>query len=64
MVVKLFNKPRTQRLIRNLRSVGWPVEKTNSGIYELKVQDKLLFAAMPGTRGYLVRFDPDFLIEL
>lgn len=61
MTTKLFSKPQTQQVIKNLRRSGYIVEKTPSGIYECKLFNELLFAAMPGTRGYLVRYDPQLL---
>jgi hypothetical protein len=61
MTTRIFSKLKTQKVIRDLRKADYVVEKTSSGIYECKLDDELIFAAMPGHRGYLVRFDPRLL---
>lgn len=70
MISRIFSKPQTQAVIKDLRKAGYTVTKDNSGMYECKLDDippfgggELLFAAMPGHRGYLVRYDARLLTE-
>ena len=56
MISRIWTKAQTQSTIKVLRNAGLIVEKLNSG-YESKVNDKLVFKAMIGTNGYLVRYD-------
>ena len=69
MTTRMWTKPRTQELIKELRHAGWTIEKRN-GIYKIinnetddpwVMDNKPLFTAMPGTRGYLVRYHPDVM---
>ena len=61
MVTQIFAKQQTQRVIKDLRAAGYTVEKKQSGIYECHLDGELIFAAMPGSRGYLVRYDQRLL---
>lgn len=61
---KVWTKPQTQNAIKALRKAGLPVNKTNDGNgYEL-IHPKagLLFKAMNGSNGYLVRYDERLFI--
>lgn len=61
MVARVWTKKQTQATIKQLRAAGLKVDMKHPGFYEChavaqgtnKVQ--LVFAAMIGTRGYLVR---------
>ena len=55
MISRIWTKKQTQATIKDLRKLGLPVLKVSSG-YEAKVGDTLLFKAMVGTNGYLVRY--------
>jgi hypothetical protein len=57
LISRVWSKPVTQSTIKQLRSAGMVVEKISSG-YSCHVGDQLIFKAMIGTNGYLVRFDP------
>ena len=52
---KVWTKPQTQSVIKMLRDNGLNVVKLNSG-YECKVNEQLIFRAMIGNNGYLVRY--------
>jgi len=56
MISRIWTKKQTQDTIKTLRNANLTVEKINSG-YECKVNDKLVFKAMIGSNGYLVRYD-------
>mgnify|MGYP003632724465 CR=1 FL=1 len=58
MISRLISKPNTQAMIKALRSAGLTVDKLSAG-YECKQGDTLLFKAMNGSRGYLVRMQPN-----
>jgi hypothetical protein len=55
---RVWTKPQTQNTIKVLRESGLNVVKLNSG-YECKVNDQLIFKAMQGHNGYLVRYVND-----
>lgn len=57
-VSRVWTKQQTQATIKDLRKLGLPVTKISSG-YEGKVGDTLVFKAMIGTNGYLVRYRPE-----
>lgn len=63
-MTQLFSKSQTQRVLRDLRREGYTVKK-EGGIYNVYISnlpgDRRVFTAMPGTRGYLVRYDPALL---
>lgn len=64
MTTKLFTKPQTQQVIKDLRSAGYEVTKDKFGKYDCQTDSgKKLFVAMPGSRGYLVRYDSQLLQE-
>ena len=52
----VWTKSVTQQTIKQLRQAGLTVTKKDSG-YECIVGDTMVFKAMNGTRGYLVRYD-------
>jgi hypothetical protein len=62
---QLFSKKQTQRVIRDLKHEGYTVKKDSGGLYNVYVSnlpgDKRVLVAMPGTRGYLVRYDEELL---
>lgn len=61
---QIFSKKQTQRVLKDLKHEGYTVKK-ESGMYSVYVSnllgDKRVFVAMPGTRGYLVRYDEELL---
>ena len=73
MISRLIAKPDTQKMIKALRASGLTVNRDKSGAYTcemLQHQTKngkrtgetrtiKLFAALPGSRGYLVRMRSD-----
>ncbi len=61
MIARVWTKPVTQAALKWLRANRYSVVKTPSGIYEARnvADDTLVFAAMPGNRGYLVRIDQE-----
>jgi biotin operon repressor len=61
MISKIWTKPQTQQAIKSLRDAGLTVDKLNAG-YECKINDKLLFKAMIGSQGYLVRYDANLFM--
>lgn len=62
MVSRIWTKPATQQAIKALRSAGIEVKKINSGYEAKSKQDVLLFKAMIGSRGYLVRHRSDLFV--
>jgi hypothetical protein len=67
MSIKMWTKPETQDVIKNLRKSGYKVLKGAMG-YNIvdeetnkvwKHEGRDLFRALPGTRGYLVSYHPD-----
>lgn len=62
MVSRVWPKKQTQQAIKALRQAGMSVKKIDSG-YELKTKDgTILFKAMIGSRGYLVRYAEQLFI--
>ena len=65
----VLSKPETQRLIKNIRSTGLKVEKIPNG-YKCQAKLKstgeydLLFQAMTGRNGYLIRYQEEFLTKI
>ena len=63
MSVHMWTKKETQQTIKELRKLGYIIEKPN-GIYKIMnkkgepwmIDGKPLFSAMVGMRGYLVKF--------
>lgn len=62
MKVQIFSKVQTQKVIRDLRKAGYEVERKTNG-YECHLDGALIFAAMVGSRGYLVRYDERLLTK-
>jgi hypothetical protein len=58
LTARVWSKPVTQQVIKQLRNAGMTVKKINNG-YECHVGNELIFKAMIGTQGYLVRFNPE-----
>jgi hypothetical protein len=58
MITRLIDKPNVQAMISALRGAGLTVDKLDAG-YECKQGDTLLFKAMNGSQGYLVRMQHD-----
>lgn len=56
MKAAVWSKPATQAAIKSLREAGIKVNKIDSG-YESFIKTTLIFRAMVGSRGYLVRYD-------
>lgn len=64
MIARIWSKGQTQDVIKFIRKeMGQTVTKTSAGLYECKINGELVFAAMPGSRGYLVRYDVEKLYE-
>lgn len=62
MAVKIFSKPQTQQVVKDLRAAGYPVKKISDGHYRLALKNgDTLFEALIGSRGYLVRYDERLL---
>ena len=61
MVSKIWTKKLTQITIKQLRDAGLTVTKLDAG-YECKINDELVFKAMIGTSGYLVRYNENLFI--
>lgn len=55
MIAKIWTKPQTQEIVKVLRKAGAPIEKINGGYQLLGRDGALLFKAMIGHNGYLVR---------
>lgn len=65
MTTKLLSKVQTQTLIRDLRTAGYPVLNKGNGHYRLAFKSgEVLFEALIGTRGYLVRYDSELITGL
>ena len=58
MLTKLWTKKETQKAIREMREAGFTVDKIYSG-YESFSGGKLVFKAMVGNLGYLIRHDKE-----
>ena len=59
MIARMIPKQDVQQMIKALRAAGLDVDKQN-GIYVCEhPQNGLLFKAMPGNNGYLVRMRSD-----
>ena len=62
MISRVINKKETQQMIKALRDAKLPIKKIESG-YELKTKDDIiLFKAMIGSNGYLVRYAKELFI--
>lgn len=56
MISKIWTKPQTQQAIKALRDAGLTVAKLNGGYEAKSPSGELLFKAMNGMNGYLVRY--------
>lgn len=54
--VGVWTKQFTQDAIKALKKSGYEVTKNQSGFYELRFDGMLLFTALIGSQGYLVRY--------
>jgi hypothetical protein len=70
MAVKVWKKPFTQGIIKQLRASGYTVVKHSHGSYEIMDEDKIwmldgrtLFRATPHRNRYLVSYHDDLLTE-
>jgi predicted transcriptional regulator len=64
MTVKLWTKPETQFFIKRLRENGYIVDKVDGGyVCHCKTENgiDLVFKAMQGMRGYLVRINDNYI---
>ena len=61
MQSSVINKKTVQQMIKALRSAGLTVTRLDAG-YECKQGDTLLFKAMNGHNGYLVRMQSDLFV--
>lgn len=70
MVARVWTKKQTQKAIKFIRAQRLKVIKNSAGIYECfafhmnhtEKGKQLIFSAMPGTSGYLVRHDVDLFL--
>lgn len=64
-MTQLFSKKQTQRVLKDLKHEGYTVKKDGRGMYEVFLSnlpgDKRVLVAMPGSRGYLVRYENELL---
>ena len=56
MLSRIWTKTQTQTTIKALRVAGYNVVKIDSG-YSLTINNEILFKAMLGSNGYLVRYN-------
>lgn len=66
MKTMIMNKRDTQALIRNIRNAGYEVIKKVSNlptVYEVNINDKNIFRAMIGKRGYMITYAEGFITE-
>lgn len=61
MIVRTWSKVHTQQAIKVLRTEGYLVFKSEFG-YECVLNGELLFQAMVGNSGYLVRYNENLYI--
>jgi hypothetical protein len=54
MISRIISKSETHKMIKALRAAGLQVDKIE-GSYECKIKNTLVFKAMPGNNGYLIR---------
>jgi len=70
MAVKMWTKKETQSTIKQLRGYGYVVAKVN-GVYKIlddegnvwKHDGQDVFCALLGTRGYLVSYHDDLIVD-
>ncbi len=62
MTTKLFSKKQTQQVVKDLRHAGYNVKRIPSG-YACVFEKEVIFKAMIGSRGYLVRYNDRLLQE-
>ena len=60
MQTNVWNKKYTQTVIKALRQSGYEVVKSNSG-YTCERGSTLIFKAMKGVNGYLVRYNENVI---
>lgn len=58
MTSRIWTKTQTQSTIKALRGAGYTVAKLGAG-YECIANNELIFKAMIGSNGYLVRYKAD-----
>ena len=64
MVARMWTKKETQKTLTGLRRAGYNVVKDEQGFYKaFDLDGGEIFAAMPGTRGYLVRYDSELFAD-
>lgn len=63
LTVRVWSKKYTQDVIKALKKSGYEVTKSESGIYELHFDGMLLFVALTGCNGYMVRYAEKLLDE-
>jgi hypothetical protein len=62
MTSKIWTKKVTQQFIKTLRDAGLTVDKIDSG-YQCKLNEEVIFKAMIGHAGYLVRYEEQVITE-
>ena len=63
MKALVLSKPKTQKLLKDIRSNGYVVEKIANG-YKVEEEGSILFQAMNGTSGYLIRYEEGFITKM
>ena len=64
MIARMWTKKETQKILTGLRRAGYTVAKDEYGFYRgFDLDGGQIFAAMPGTRGYLVRYDLELFAD-
>lgn len=59
MTTKIWSKRQLQDTLKQLRDMGFPVEKLDAGYRLCDRHGREVFRAMRGRSGYLVRHHPD-----
>ena len=62
MKTRIWKKKYTQEVIRELRKAGYQVDRLDAG-YQCEFEGNVIFAAMKGSSGYLVRHHPKLFSE-
>ena len=61
MITRVIAKAETQKMIKALRAAGLTVEK-NGMAYTCEVKGRVVFKALNGQRGYLVRMAENLFV--
>lgn len=61
MTTRVWKKPYTQLVIKQIRRCGHIVRKEPAGYVATTREGKEIFRAMNGHNGYLVRYDDEYI---